>query len=152
MKRYSIPALALGLLLPAAALAGTSVGMTLSNGPATIRVSFHDEPPVVYVPDQRVYVLNDERCADDVFRYHGAWWAFREGRWYRARTWRGPFAWVEERQVPQPILLVPAARWKHHPHGMPPGLAKKEDVRFVNDRPGVVVVKEKHGRGHGREH
>ncbi len=146
-------AIALSMLLPAAAFAGASVGVNVgvSNGPATIQFSLRSQPDVVYVPEQRVYVVEDRRCDDDMFRYGDTWWVVREGRWYRARTWRGPFLWVEERRVPRAILLVPARRWKHHPHGMPPGLAKK-DVRVVSRGPDVIVVEKGRGKhGHGRD-
>jgi hypothetical protein len=144
--------LALVMLSPVAAIAGTSVraDVGVSNGPATIQFSFHTAPDLIYVPEQRVYVVEDRRCDDDMFRCGDSWWAMREGRWYRARTWRGPFVFVQEREVPRSIWLVPERRWKRHPHGMPPGLAKKSDVVVVSQHRDVVVVKEKH-RKHERD-
>lgn len=138
------------LVLPAVAHAGASVNIGVSDGPVSLELSFRDEPEVVYVPEQRVYVVRDHDCDDDVFRYSGAWWVVRDGRWYRSRTWRGPFAFVHERYVPAAIWRVPAKHWRRHPHGGPPGLAKKDRVVLVSDRPGVVVVKEKHGKGRGK--
>jgi hypothetical protein len=105
-----------------------------------------------------VYVVNSDRYDYDCFRYGVYWYAWSDGFWYRARTWRGPFIAVEPRVVPRAIINVPAKHWKRHPHGGPPGLAKKhrhDDVVVVSKpRPGVVVVKESpapsKGKGRGR--
>ena len=116
----------------------------------TVYIIESAKPEVVYVPEHRVYVVRDHDCDDDVFRYSGAWWVVRDGRWYRSRTWRGPFAYVHERYVPAAIWRVPAKHWRRHPHGGPPGLTKRDRVVLVSDRPGVVVVQEKHGKGRGK--
>jgi hypothetical protein len=99
---------------------------------------------MVVVPGSTVYVVNDARCDYDFFRYGVYWYIWNDGYWYRARSYRGPFAVVEARYVPNRIWNVPARHWKHHPHGGPPGLAKK------NRHDDVVVMREHEGRGHKR--
>ena len=144
---------ALLLSAPGLAAAGTSVGVNVgvSNGPTTIQFSFRSQPEVIYVPEQRVYVVEDRRCDDDMFRYGDSWWVVRGDRWYRARTWRGPFSYVEAHRVPSAIWYVPDRRWKHRPHHVPPGIARRRGAVAVSNRPDVIVVKEKHGRGRGHD-
>ncbi len=141
---------ALLAMTPGAAWAGTAVGVDLgiANGPTTLRLSIQSQPEVVYVRESNVYVVDDARCDDDMFRYGGRWWVVRDDRWYRAASWRGPFVRVRDRAVPVALWRVPERHWKHHPHGMPPGLARKSSVVVVDGRePG-----RERGRGHGREH
>ncbi len=116
-------------VVPAAAWAATSVGVRIgvSNGPATLRIAFNTQPDVMYLHDDDVYVVNDRRCPDDMFRYRDTWWVVRDDHWYRARDWHGTFVRVRENDVPPALWRVPDNHWKHHPHGMPPGLAKKMD-------------------------
>ncbi len=118
MKRYWIFAAALVALSHAQPLHaetqtwfGFQVGISGGNAPPP--VVFHSEPRVVYVND--VYVVDDDRCDDDVFRANNAWWRLRSGYWYRANTWRGPWLGVDVRRVPERVLVVPSSHWKHHP-------------------------------------
>lgn len=139
--------LVLALALPSTARASASVDLSLSEGPASLELSFRSEPEVVQIPEHRVWVVRDPRCDDDVFRYAGAWWVAREGRWYRSRTWRGPFAHVHERYVPASLWRVPAKHWRRHPGEMAPGRLRKGPVVKPSDRREVVVDREKPGRG-----
>ena len=97
------------------------------------------EPHYVMVND--VYVIDDDRCNDDVFRADNLWWRLRGGYWYRAASWRGPWVAVDVRRVPERVLVVPARHWKHHP---------RHDARTV------IVVHDRHDngrhRGHGHGH
>lgn len=82
------------------------------------------EPPVALV-DGGVYVVTDPSVQYDLFRFGAAWYLYSGGYWYRGPSYRGPFAVVDVRTVPRPVLAVPPGHWKHHPHGGPPGLARK---------------------------
>ena len=127
-------------LVPAAAWAGTAVGVSVgvTDGPVTMRLSINTRPEMVYVREQAVYVAQDPRCDDDVFRCGSMWWVMRDEHWYRATDWRGTFVRVRERDVPAALWRVPERHWRHHPHGMPPGQARKADMAEM--------------RGHGRGH
>ncbi len=81
------------------------------------------EPAVVPV-EGGVYVVTDPSIRYDMFQYGPSWYMYSGGYWYRAPSYRGPFAAVDVRQVPRPIMQVPPGRWKNHPHGGPPGLAR----------------------------
>lgn len=109
---------------------GFQVGISGGSAPPPV---FRAEPQVVYVND--VYVVEDDRCPDDVFRADGLWWRMRTGRWYRSTTWRGPWVGVDVRRVPERVLVVPARHWKHHP-------------RYGNQRT-VIVMNDDNGRHRG---
>jgi hypothetical protein len=100
---------------------GFSVGIT--SAPPPPRLVYVEEPAVLLVPGTNVYVV--ESAGVDVFRYGGSWYAQRDGYWYRASRYDGPYAVVDVRRVPTQVLTVPAKHWKRHPHGGPPGLMKK---------------------------
>jgi len=157
MKRLiALSAFALIATTTSASLAATSVDVRIGVGtpPPPPVVVVREEPHVVFVPGSSVYVVEDRRWDYDTFRYGVYWYAYRGGFWYRARTWRGPYVTLAATRVPRAIINVPASHWRDHPHGMPPGQAKKydrdrdRDVYVEHDR--RVYVKEKgHDNGHG---
>ncbi len=136
--------MAVSLAAPALAETSVSVQLNIGNAPPPPVVVYRDVPHMVVVPGSTVYVVSDDRCDYDFFRYGVYWYIWNDGYWYRARTYRGPFAVIEARYVPGRVWNVPAKHWKHHPHGGPPGLMK---MKRHDD---MVVVKEKGGKGHGR--
>jgi len=89
---------------------GFQIGV--SNAPPPPRVYFEDPPQVVFVPESRVYVVDDD-CDYDMFRYGRFWYVVQDGYWYRSRSYRGPFLVVDARYVPRPIYYVPAEHWRH---------------------------------------
>jgi len=140
-----------GGLAASAALAETHVNVSIGigNAPPPPVVVVREEPRVVLVPGSAVYVVNDDRWGYDCFHYGVYWYAYRDGFWYRARAWRGPFASVRTEYVPRAIFSVPERRWKNHPHGMPPGQARKEAV--IVDRRSPVLVRPMSPQARGRE-
>jgi len=146
MRRTTLGAmLAIGLVTPLAGQAATSVGISVNigNAPPPPVVVVREEPRCMVVPGSTVYVVQ-EAVPYDMFRYGVYWYVYNDGYWYRARGYRGPFRAIEVRYVPRAIVSVPAKHWRHHPHGGPPGLAKKS--RGNSD---VVVVQKGRGKGHG---
>lgn len=120
---------------------GFQVGISGGNAPPP--VVFDTEPRVVYVND--VYVVDDDRCSDDVFRHGNVWYRLRGGYWYRSRHWRGPWVAMDVRRVPERVLVVPARHWKHHPRRSP------RTVIVVNDHDnGRHYKHKKHKRDRGR--
>jgi hypothetical protein len=123
--------LPIACVLLAVAVAGPVQAQTLrdklgvGNAPPPPVVVYRDAPPIVVVPRTQVYVVRDTRCNYDFFRYGVYWFIWNDGYWYRSRSYRGPFRVIEERYVPVAIWNVPSRHWRHHPHGGPPGLAKK---------------------------
>ena len=100
---------------------GFEIGV--ANAPAAPRVNLKAEPRLVAVGETRVHVLADP-FDWDLFRYGGSWYMYSKGYWYRASVHTGPFRVVDVRVVPTVVLRVPPERWRHHPHGGPPGLNK----------------------------
>ena len=136
--------LAIAIAAPAFAETRTSVNIQvgLGSAPPPPVVVYREEPPMVVVPGSVVYVVNDSRCGYDYFQCGVYWYIWNEGYWYRANNYRGPFAAVNAKYVPSVIMTVPSKHWKHHPHGGPPGLMKRE----------WAESKGKHGHGHKNKH
>ncbi|HEX7078294.1 MAG TPA: hypothetical protein VF363_07730 [Candidatus Eisenbacteria bacterium] len=130
-KTRSFAKIAPALLLAAACLTGCAgyrygAEIDVSNAPPPPRLYFTARPHYevvsgVYVVDHDFY---DADC--DVFGYSGSWYAYSGGYWYRARSYNGPYVAIEIQSVPDRIFAVPENRWKHHPHGGPPGQMKKQ--------------------------
>lgn len=144
MRRHALwlAAIVLALSAPASGATPTYFGFNIgvTNAPPPPMMVYDEPPPVVLVPRTRVYVIEDDDR--DFFRYGGMWYAYNDGYWYRARSYRGPFAVVDVRRVPNQIFYVPASHWHHHP----PGLAKKQSGK------GHGHGKHGHGHGHGHGH
>src|SRR5512140_2282442 len=101
------------------------VHIDIGNAPPPPTFVFRARPREVFEPRSRVYVVQDTGVGDvDCFRYGGYYWAFQDGYWYRAPSWRGRFVVIAPRYVPTVLYRVPEGRWKHRPSG-PPGLEKK---------------------------
>lgn len=129
MKRspFALQATAIGLVFAVACVAGSlfssvpagaqiTVHVDIGNAPPPPRFVFRSRPHETYIASQRVYVVDDPRVGDnDCFRYGGDYWLFRDGYWYRARSWRSPFVVVQPRYVPTAFYQVPPAHWKHAP-------------------------------------
>jgi len=114
MRRASplFPALILaGSLAPTALLAAEP--NRLADAPPAPNYRLPSSPQLAMVAASQVYVVDDARVSDDEFRYGVFWYVYRDGWWYRARHWNGPFAAIEPRDVPRAIITVPPSRWKH---------------------------------------
>jgi hypothetical protein len=93
--------LALTFLHPAAAGAGVHVNIGI-NLPAFV---FPEPPSVVVIPGTYVYFAPEADV--DVFFYHGYWYRPHERRWFRARSYNGPWGFVSPQAVPPPVMHLP---------------------------------------------
>lgn len=101
MKRLALVfALALSML-PAAARAQVGVH---------IDVGLPVAPPLVVV-QPGVQVVEDWH--EEVFFTSGWYWVRRDGYWYRARSPRAQFVYVEPRRVPVALVRSPPGHYKH---------------------------------------
>jgi len=117
----------------AAAEVDVHIGIDIPAPPAIV---FDHEPRVVVVPRTDVYYVPDV-SGYDMFRYGSWWYVNRDGYWYRARHYSGPFSFVPYDRVPNRVIGVP----KHyHRHPVRP-----HRHRHVRDR-------HDHDRGHHRRH
>ncbi len=108
-------------VVPGETRMGFTVGVVGAPPPPPVVVA---EPAVVQV-ETGAYVVADPVVQYDMFRYGPVWYLYSGGYWYQAPSSRGPFAVVDVRSVPRPVLAVPPGRWKNHPHGGPPGQERK---------------------------
>jgi len=78
-------------------------------------------PPLVVVP--RTYVYFAPEVEVDIFFYQGYWYRPYEGRWYRAKSYKGPWIYLVPEKVPHPVLRIPpdfrrvTLQHKRIPHG-----------------------------------
>lgn len=144
MKRVIALCLFAAVALAASASAETRIQVNIGNAPPPPMVVFQEPPPQVWMPEARVYVVGGAGFPYDCFRVGPYFYLYDDGWWYRSRRYDGPYVVIEQRRVPASVWRVPAARWRHHPHGMPPGQAKKYASRWDDDGP------RGHERGHGR--
>jgi hypothetical protein len=147
MKRNCVVpyATAIGCAFATAILAGVLFTSTPARADIDVRIDIGSAPPAPhfvfrarprerFLPEQRIYVVDDPRVGDnDCFRYGGYYWIFRDGYWYRSTSWRRQFVVVHPRYVPTAFYQVPSAHWKHRPIG-PPGLNKQRG----NGPPGLT--------------
>jgi len=132
------------------ARADVDVRIDIGNAPPAPHFVFHARPHEQFIPDRRVYVVDDPGVGDnDCFRYGGYYWVFRDGYWYRARSWRGRFVVVHPRYVPTAFYQVEPTHWKHHPSG-PPGQVKKGQGGPPGQMKQGARGQDKQG-GHGRK-
>lgn len=91
------------ILVAAPVLEAADVRVNINLGPPPIIVV----PPreVVLVPGTQVYFVPEVDF--DIFFYDGYWWSPRGERWYRARSYDGPWRVVSRRIIPPPIHRVP---------------------------------------------
>ncbi|HET9250586.1 MAG TPA: hypothetical protein VFP58_00545 [Candidatus Eisenbacteria bacterium] len=64
------------------------------------------------IPGSRVtYLLDDSEY--DLYRLGAVWYLVDRVGWYRASSWRGPFARIDVRSVPREVLTIPAGYRKN---------------------------------------
>jgi len=101
-------------------LAGESIGLTLSAYPRLVPVPGY---AVYYQPGGRAYY----------FFYEGAFWFFRDQRWYRSRWYSGPWQLMWRDEVPLFLLRVPLRYYPRPPdelRGGPPDTAPRWDEHW----------------------
>lgn len=113
---------------PSQAAAGTSADVRVRVGDPYRGASleFQEEPAVVLVPTTKVYYVRDREC--DLYRFGRYWYFVEDERWYRARTWQGPFLHLNATSVPKSVRTVPL-NYRRHWYGPPPRSVAQGYVR-----------------------
>jgi hypothetical protein len=136
-----------------AALAETRLGVSinLGNAPPPPVVVVQRAPRTVWLPEERLYVVQDTDWDYDTFQVGSFWYSYDNGWWYRSRSWRGPYVAIDYRDVPVSVQRVPPGHWKHHWNGMAPGYSRDYRGRpvYVGDDRGYRGRGHDNGRGHG---
>ncbi len=81
--------------------AGVNVGIGI-NIPA---YTFAAPPQVVVIPGTYVYFAPEANV--DILFYQGFWYRPYEGRWFRARGYNGPWAYIPAERVPHTLVELP---------------------------------------------
>ncbi len=104
------PLLAMALLL--------SLGATNAGAQVRLRIELGlpVAPPLVLV-QPGVQVV--EGFGEEVFFHNGWYWCRRPDGWYRARSPRARFGWVEERRVPGVLVRAPMGHYRNWHHDRP---------------------------------
>ena len=137
----------LGLAMPAAALAGVDVNISIP-----LFGLFYDErPAVVMAPAPYGYAPNGYYVAPPAgaVLYGGYWYRPAGGSWYVAAQAGGPWAVIGIEQVPYAVISGPVLMGQPHSYGNPyrssPGVV-------INPWIGIGGHSGGHGGGHGRGH
>jgi hypothetical protein len=64
-------------------------------------------PPVMAVVPASPYVYYAPDITVGLYFYHGYWWRPNKGHWFRARSYRGPWRYIDNHHMPTPILRLP---------------------------------------------
>ena len=103
MRKILSVSLVAGVLALTFVFSPTS-GFSRAYGPPPV-VAFPGEPEMVVVPGTYVYFAPGVN--EDLFFYHDYWYRPYEGRWYRARSYNGPWAFIERTRVPRVFFQLP---------------------------------------------
>ncbi len=106
-----------------AAPAFSGVNVNVNIGPPAVVVA--EPPEMVVVPETMVYFAPG--VSVDLLFFDGFWWTPKEGRWFRARGYDGPWTIVPARGVPRAIGGLPRGYRSAYGHGdhVPYGQLKK---------------------------
>jgi hypothetical protein len=137
------------VLTGAPARAGMNVNVNI-GAPAVVVAQ---PPEMILVPDSLVYYAPGVEA--ELFFYRGDWYTRSSGRWYRGRSYEGPWVTVGPRAVPAAFVRLPRnyrtvyVREKHVPYGH---LKKHWREREESHRRGKGKDKEERHAGKGRKH
>ena len=117
MKRLLIWTACLGLVLAtgvapsAQARTSISVGLNFGDRYDGPDLYWRERPALVVVPGTSIYYVQNYDY--DVYRYGRYWYYNTDNRWYRSRSYRGPWIYVGYRSVPVQFSNMPM-RYRHH--------------------------------------
>lgn len=110
MKRWTRIIVGLGIALSlqtAAHARADRFSTTIRVGdPYRGSVTFQSAPDLTLIPNTNVYTLRYDTDYD-LYRYGGWYYIVDDGSWYRARSWRGPFTYIQMNAVPRDVVTVP---------------------------------------------
>jgi hypothetical protein len=120
----------------------TSLSVGVRTDSVNLGIRIGEEPRWVLVPGTPVYEAPG--LPYNYFYCNGGYYLYREGTWFRAASYNGPWTVIAIEQVPRPILRVPAEHYRERPEhwnrgGPPPWAAaqrhekRRERGRGVDD-------------------
>jgi hypothetical protein len=93
------------LLVSAGFSSRSEAGVNVNIGINIPAFRFAAPPPVVLLPGTYGYFVPDVDV--DIFFYHDYWYRPYEGRWYRSRSYNGPWVFIKSHRVPKFFLDRP---------------------------------------------
>ena len=109
------------------------VQVNINIGPPPAYV-LHAPPSIVVIPGTYVYVAPD--VGVDILFFKGYWYRPHEGRWYRAKSYNGPWGHLASGKVPRALIALPPD-YRRVPPGyrhIPYGELKKNWRRWERER------------------
>jgi hypothetical protein len=124
--------LAAGMWVPSNARAGVNVNIGINLAPPAYVI--HEPPPVVVIPGSYVYFVPGIQL--DILFYRGDWYRPYEGRWYRGRSYNGPWQHISAPRVPSAILHLPPdyRRARHAYRSIPYGQMERNWRTWERER------------------
>ena len=92
--------------------AGVSVNVGIFAPPPVFRI--HTPPPMIVIPGTYIYTIPDIDV--EILFYQGYWYRPHEGRWYRSRSYNGPWGYIDSPRVPRALYNLPPEYYR-----VPPG-------------------------------
>jgi hypothetical protein len=105
MRRISMFLLAAVLLLSAVVLVPLDASARVPLPPLPPPIPFPVPPIVAVIPGTYVYFAPDVEA--DILFYSGWWYRPFEDRWYRAKSYNGPWKHIRRGLVPAPLIGLP---------------------------------------------
>ncbi len=91
-------------------------------------------PAVVVIPGTYVYAVPDVDLS--ILFYRGYWYRPHNGRWYRASSYNGPWAYIQLSRIPRVLVDLPPGSWRVPPgyHRIPHAQLRKNWGRWERER------------------
>ena len=103
--------------------------LLLGSSAAHAQLSLHIDiglPPLPRLVVVQPGIQVVEGFEEEVFFNKGWYWCRRPGGWYRARSPRAHFDWVEARRLPSALIRVPPGHYRNWHHGDPLHTERRE--------------------------
>lgn len=100
------------MALPVESIARVNVNVGIYAPPPAFRI--HTPPPMFVIPGTYIYAVPDIDV--EILFYQGYWYRPHEGRWYRSKSYNGPWGYLESRRVPRALFDLPPEYRRPHGH------------------------------------
>ena len=118
--------------LPVKSSAAVNVNVGIFPPPPVFR--FNAPPPMFVIPGTYVYAVPE--IAAEILFYQGHWYRPYEGRWYRSKSYNGPWAYLDSHRVPRTLFDLSPDYYRIPPghQKIPYGQFKKNWGRWERER------------------
>ena len=120
------------MIFPFASNAEVNINVGIFPPPPAFRISA--PPPVFVIPGTYVYAVPD--IAVEILFHQGYWYRPYEGRWYRSKSYNGPWLFLDPPRVPRVLSKLPP-NYRRIPPGhqkIPYGQLKKNWGKWEREK------------------